>query len=173
MTPDNAADILEEILDAQNKSYYLGLKLKVAQCEVEAIHKTYTDPLDRLLHIFIAFLKGVKPKPTWRVIVDALRSRAVNLTALAEKVEEAHCPDTTSTRDIVGRMCYDCNFLGYRRQEYSAGSQEEGVYTLTSHIKNGMAPATGHRNSGVSNGHKPATATCRRHRPVVVASFWL
>ena len=107
MTPDDAADILEEILDTKNKSYFLGLKLKVAQSEVEAIHKTYTDPSDHLLHIFIAFLKGVEPRPTWRVIVDALRSRAVKLPALAKRVEAAHFPDPTSTRDAVGRMCCD------------------------------------------------------------------
>ena len=127
LTPDDAADILEEILDAQNKSYFLGLKLKVAQSEVEAIHEMYTDPPERLLHILIAFLKGVEPKPTWRVIVEALRSPAVKLPALAEKVNEAHFSNT-STRDIVSRMCCDYSFpLQETEVLYSAGSQEERV----------------------------------------------
>ena len=62
---------------------------------------TYTNPRDHLLHILIAFFKGVKPRPTWRVIVDALRSPAVDLPALAKRVEAAHFPDPTSTRDVV------------------------------------------------------------------------
>ena len=31
----------------------------------------------------------------------ALRSNAVGLTALGKKVEAAHCPDLTATRDVV------------------------------------------------------------------------
>ncbi|CAI8043794.1 hypothetical protein GBAR_LOCUS24301, partial [Geodia barretti] len=38
LTPDDAADVLEELLPAQNKSYELGLKLKLPQHVVEAIH---------------------------------------------------------------------------------------------------------------------------------------
>ncbi|CAI8041005.1 hypothetical protein GBAR_LOCUS22788 [Geodia barretti] len=36
-----------------------------------------------------------EPRPTWRVIVDALKSSAVNLPQLAMTVEAAHFPDTT------------------------------------------------------------------------------
>ena len=61
----------------------------------------YQDPKDRLYHIIIAFLSQAEPRPTWRVIVDALRSPVVNLTALAERVEAAHFPDLTAARDVV------------------------------------------------------------------------
>ena len=134
-TSENVVKIVEELLPAQNQSHFLGLKLGLPLHDVKGIQSNYHDPRDRLLQVIIEFLNQEQTGPTWRVIVDALRSPLVNLPALAKRVEAAHCPDTTSTRDIVGRMCYDCNFLGYRRQEYSAGSQEEGVYTLTSHIK--------------------------------------
>ena len=33
--------------------------------------------------------------------MGALGSPIVNLTALAKKVETAHCPDLTTTRDVV------------------------------------------------------------------------
>ena len=93
--------ILEALLDAQNQSYKLGLRLNLPLREVEAIFTKYFDPCDRLLQIIIAFLRRAEPRPTWRVIVDALRSRVVNLTALAERVEAAHFPDLTATRDVV------------------------------------------------------------------------
>ena len=87
-------------MPAQNKSYVLGLKLKLSQHVVEAIHKEL--PSDEcLLQILIKFLQQAEPRPTWRVIVDALKSPVVGLTALARRVEAAHFPDSTATHDVV------------------------------------------------------------------------
>ena len=98
MTERDAAAVLEALLPAQTQSYLLGMELKLEIHEIEAIHTKYLDPRDRLLHIILAFLRRAEPRPTWRVIVDALKSPAVNLTALAERVEAAHFPDPTATR---------------------------------------------------------------------------
>ena len=98
MTEKDAAAVLEALLPAQTQSYLLGMELKLEIHEIEAIHEKYLDPRDRLLHIILAFLRRAEPRPTWRVIVDALRSPAINLTALAERVEAAHFPDSTVTR---------------------------------------------------------------------------
>ena len=97
LTPNDAVQVVEEILPAQNKSYQLGLKLKLQPHQVENIHSTYANAEERLLRIVILFLNQVDPKPTWRVIVDALKSPLVNLPHLAREVETAHFPDTTST----------------------------------------------------------------------------
>ena len=100
LTPANAVDVLEELLPAQTQSYVLGLKLGLPFHEVERIRAQYSDPRDGLLHTLIAFAKQAQPRPTWRVIVDALRSPAINLPHLAERVEAAHfrLPDPTSIR---------------------------------------------------------------------------
>ena len=97
LTPNDAVQVVEELLPAQNQSYELGLKLKLPPHEVESIHSTYSEPRQRLLRIIMLFLKQVAPQPTWRVIVDALESPFVNLPHLARAVETAHFPDTTST----------------------------------------------------------------------------
>ena len=97
LTSNDAVQVVEELLPAQNKSYQLGLKLKLQPHEVESIHSTYPTPEERLLRIVMLFLKQVDPKPTWRVIVDALKSPLVNFPQLARAVETAHFPDTTST----------------------------------------------------------------------------
>ena len=97
LTPNDAVQVLEELLPAQNQSYELGLKMKLPPHEVESIHSTYSQPRQRLLRIIMLFLNQVDPKPTWRVIVDALKSPVVNLPQLAREVETAHFPDTTST----------------------------------------------------------------------------
>ena len=79
----------------------LGLVLNLPVREVEAIFTKYSDPRDRLVHIIIAFLGQEEPRPTWRVIVGALRRPIVNLTALARRVEAAHFSDLAATRDVV------------------------------------------------------------------------
>ena len=101
LKPDEASDVLDELLPAQNQSYVFGLKLKLPPHDVEAIHCKYLDPKERLLHILLAFTNQVEPRPTWRVIVEALRTPAVNRPALARRVEAAHFPDPTATRDVV------------------------------------------------------------------------
>ena len=98
LPPDDAVKILEELLEAQNQSFVLGLRLNLRVHEVEAIHLKYLDPRDRLLHVIIAFLNQVEPRPTWRVIVDALKTRTVNLPRLAAAVERAHFPDPNAIR---------------------------------------------------------------------------
>ena len=98
LTPDDAGKIVDELLDAQSHAHLLGYAMKLKHRDVEAIQTTYQQPKDRLLHIIIAFLQQAEPRPTWRAIVDALRSPAVNLPALAERVEAAHFRDP---RDVV------------------------------------------------------------------------
>ena len=100
MKSDDVSDTLDKLMEAQNHSYVLGLKLLPTH-KMEAIHRQYQDPEDCLLHIFLAFTKQIQPRPTWRVIVEALKSPSVNLPGLAARVEAAHFPDSTATRDMV------------------------------------------------------------------------
>lgn len=104
LTEDEARDVIEKILPAQNQSFQLGLKLKLPVYEVQSIHDQYQRPQDRLLHIIIAFLRNDQPaaqhRPTWRVIVDALKSKTVGFPALAREVEAAHySADNAKRRD--------------------------------------------------------------------------
>ena len=105
LKPEDAGKILEELLDAQNHAHLLGLMMNVKPRDVEAIQATYQQPKDRLLHIIIAFLQQAEPRPTWRAIVDALKSPVVGLTALAKRVEAAHFPDPTATRETPALLC--------------------------------------------------------------------
>ena len=98
LTERDAMAIFEELLEAMNQAYVLGLKMNLPTHEVDAISAAYTNARDRLLQVILVFLRRAEPRPTWRVIVDALRSPAVNLTALAERVEAAHFPDLMATR---------------------------------------------------------------------------
>ena len=83
-------EIVEELLPAKNKCVFLAGKLKLPDHTVEGLEKQYTNPQERLYHVIVEFLKGVEPRPTWRVILDALRSPVVNLPRLAEDIERRH-----------------------------------------------------------------------------------
>ena len=104
LTPDDAIEILEEILPAQIKSYNLGLKLKIPLHVVKAIHAKHQSTEDHLREVIETFLNGVGSEPTWRVIVDALRSPSVNLQQLADTIENKHGRFVTEGKKHTSRM---------------------------------------------------------------------
>lgn len=86
----DAVDALEELMEAENESYILGLKLKLPRHVVEGIHENHSKPRDRLLHVLLEFNEQTDPRSTWRLIVNALRSGVINLNKLANKIESKH-----------------------------------------------------------------------------------
>ena len=98
-TPD-AVDALEELLEAQNESFILGLKLRLAKHVVQSIHKTYSDPKERLLHVLLEFNEQTEPKPTWGLITEALKSPVIGMNKLAEKIESTHMVKHSSSPGI-------------------------------------------------------------------------
>ena len=90
LSQNDDIEILEELLPAKNQSVLLARKLKIPRHTVEAIHNEPVDQTQRLYRVIQEFLGQVEPKPTWRVILDALRSPAVNLPRLAEEIERRH-----------------------------------------------------------------------------------
>ena len=83
--------VLEDILEAQNHSQFIGLKLKVPQHVVDGILKTHSEPRECLYNVIVEYLKQVEPGPTWRAIADVLKSPVINLRRLAKKIEDTHC----------------------------------------------------------------------------------
>ena len=97
---EDLADVLESLMKAKDKAYVLGLKLGLQPYEVRSICDNNAKPEDRLTRILEMFLKEAGHVPTWRVIINALRSDLVNLPRLAKEIEDAHFPNPTSTRDV-------------------------------------------------------------------------
>ena len=107
LTPDDAADLVEELLPAKIRSRQLGLALKIPRRVVDNIHLEFSDPRDQLFHLFIEFTNLSELRPTWRVIVDALRTNEVYLPELADKVEADHIRQPIST-SFEGTGIYVC-----------------------------------------------------------------
>ena len=93
-------EVLGALLKAKDKAFQLGLALNLPPHEAQRIRDNYAKPENRLTRIIEMFLKQVEPRPTWRVIVDALKSPLVNLPRLAKEIEDAHFPNPTITREV-------------------------------------------------------------------------
>ena len=92
LTPDDALDLVEELLPAKIRSRELGLALKLPPTVISEIHDSFSDPRLRLFHILLEFTSQSQPRPTWRLLIDALRSSEVRLPALAHRLEEIYIP---------------------------------------------------------------------------------
>lgn len=105
IAPNEAVRVVEELLPAQNQSYELGLKLNLPPYEVKSIHSMFPEPRKRLLHVVMEFLNQVEPRPTWKLIIEALKSPLVNLPELGLAIEEAHFPSihTEVTDEVIGK----------------------------------------------------------------------
>ena len=97
--PDDAVSVLEEILEAQIRTRFIGLKLKLPKHIVDGIHTKYSDPQECLYNVIEEYLKQVVPTPTWRAIADALKSPLVNLPHLVKRIEDNHCSPVPTQPD--------------------------------------------------------------------------
>ena len=113
----NAVDALEELMEAQNESYILGLKLKLRKHVVDGIHENHSKPRDRLLHVLLEY-EQTDPRSTWRLIVAALRSPAMKLCTLADEVESKHLGGPTGIIRmfvLIGHTIFGRNICHARR----------------------------------------------------------
>ena len=86
--------VLETLFEARAYWQHIGVHLGLTSGDVSAIGAEYKQqPGDCLREVLNCWLKGISPdsKPTWKKLVDALRSRTVGENRLAKFVEEKFC----------------------------------------------------------------------------------
>ena len=90
------------ILDAKNKSQFLAGKLKLPKPIFDEIYKKqHYNAQERLYEVTHEFVNRLEPRPTWRLIIQALRSPLIDLPLLAKKMERKHCPTPKTPNDII------------------------------------------------------------------------
>ena len=112
LTRADVANVLRELLPAQNKFYNLGLLLGLQNHEIDGIHSTNPLPEQCLREVIIRFLQQApESRRNWRVIADALSDPLVNNQVLAESVKATHCPNPTpidpTERDVAIHLSGD------------------------------------------------------------------
>ena len=79
-------DFVEELWDVNYKSKILATVLKLPECTVDAIHEGQCVTRHPFTNVVMQFIKHT-PRPTWRIILDALRDPLISKPLLAESIE--------------------------------------------------------------------------------------
>ena len=86
LTLDDLGLLLDELLNVQTKWYYLGLQLKVRVEILDRIREQFSDPRDQLQEMLKTWLT-TSDSTSWKSLTDALRSRSVGASQLANDLE--------------------------------------------------------------------------------------
>ena len=87
---DELGQLLEEVLDVSAQWYHLGLQLKVKTGTLDRIRNQFSDSRDQLLEMLKTWLSN-SDNTTWKTLADALRSRSVEASQLANTLEKKYC----------------------------------------------------------------------------------
>ena len=100
----NLADLpvlLEELNDVRTEWYNIGMQLLVHVNTLDCIQEQRNNPTDCLRKALKSWLENCST-PTWRDIVNVLRSRTVNKTRLAAELNNKYCCEEIVSMDNVG-----------------------------------------------------------------------
>ena len=101
LTSDDLGCVLEGVLDTAAQWYNLGLKLKVRTGKLNSIRTEFNTPEDQLREMLNAWLT-TGDNPSWKTLIDALRSRTVGGSQLAAVLEAEYCLVERTELDIGG-----------------------------------------------------------------------
>ena len=101
LTSDDLGCVLEGVLDAAAQWYNLGLKLKVRTTTLDSIQEDFTATQHRLREMLKAWL-NTGDNPSWKTLIDALRSPVVGASQLAAALETKYCSVEITDLDVGG-----------------------------------------------------------------------
>ena len=81
--------------------YDLGLQLKVRTGTLDGIRAEFNAPKHQLREMLKAWL-NTGDNPSWKTLIDALRSRMVGASQLAAALETKYCPVEGTELDVGG-----------------------------------------------------------------------
>ena len=84
---DDLGRVYGAIEEARSEWYHIGLKLKISANDLDAIRRAnHNDSNHCLTETPLIYLKRTDPEPTWGQLADALQSKLVGYSYLADKV---------------------------------------------------------------------------------------
>ena len=91
LTARDLRKVRNEVFSAAARWYDIGLELGVTADDLDTIKKANDDPKECLREMLRQWLSNVKPVPSWKALIAALRVPAVNCSALANEIELRYC----------------------------------------------------------------------------------
>ena len=84
--------LLNELHPVRASWYNIGLELDIPHTALDCFEEKHLDQLDLMREVLKYWFKtAVNPRPTWEVVVTALRSHIVNECFVAEQLESKYC----------------------------------------------------------------------------------
>ena len=90
LSTNDLSKVRNAIFSAAAKWYDIGLELGLTADYLDTLRKTNDDPQDCLRELLRRWLSGVDRQPSWKALITALSSPAVNYHALASEIEERY-----------------------------------------------------------------------------------
>ena len=118
--------VFKELAPVASKWYSIGLALNTTQASLDRINKRKRSDKDKLQSVIEEWLSGQPLQPSWRALVNALRSQEVGEGKLALQLELKFCPgtDTGSEPREAGGTCtrkdvYTCTCNSYASKKFT------------------------------------------------------
>ena len=94
--------VQNSVWEARTKWYNLGLGLGITADSLDAIELVNVKTPDRCFRAMLTqWLRQDSPKPTWRALIEALRSPSVDESVLAQDIAESSAtPPTTQNEPM-------------------------------------------------------------------------
>ena len=97
LTHADVTEVTGRLLEVSTKTDVFGRLLQLPKATIDSIHSQYTDPQRRLFHLLDEFAKQVEPRPTWSLILGALRHPLMKEHSLAQSIEDSLSPLSPAT----------------------------------------------------------------------------
>jgi len=84
--------LLNELHLVRASWYNIGVQLDIPHTTLDCFKQSYSDPSDLMREMLKCWLDtAVDPRPTWEVVIAALRSPIVDKKSVAEQLESKYC----------------------------------------------------------------------------------
>ena len=102
-------DLQDKLFGVSNKWYNIGLQLLLNADTLDNIRSNCGSSTQHcLLEVLKVWLRKTNPYPTWKAVVDALRSAVVGEERVAKQLEDLYCKqDSFSSAHPGGYACLD------------------------------------------------------------------
>ena len=84
--------VRRELYEARVKWYHIGIELELATSTLKCIKSMCDSPAECLVEMLDTWLKQVDPKPSWRLLINALEQPPVGEKQLADKLKQKYYP---------------------------------------------------------------------------------
>jgi len=119
---DDLVAVQNAIHSCRTKWYDLGLQLKVPVDTLKTFEIDYQSSSDRLREVITTWLKNGE-NPTWRAIVEALRSPVIREANLAKKIHQEYCSSAQPP-------AHDAPILGEKRVHEMIDEKMKDVHEM-------------------------------------------